>query len=38
MKKFLFIAALLAEGSALAQGLAPLRLKETAGDFPRNQL
>jgi hypothetical protein len=38
MKKFLFIAALLVQGSALAQGLQPLRLKDTAGDFPRNQL
>src|SRR5215475_7319652 len=38
MKKFVFVAALLVQGSALAQGLQPLRLKETVGDFPRNQL
>src|SRR5215471_3970418 len=38
MKKFVFVAALLVQGSALAQGLPPLRLKETVGDFPRNQL
>ena len=38
MKQFVFIAALLVQGSALAQGLQPLRLKETVGDFPRNQL
>jgi hypothetical protein len=38
MKKFVFVAALLLQGSALAQGLQPLRLKETIGDFPRNQL
>jgi hypothetical protein len=38
MKKFVFVAALLVQASALAQGLQPLRLKEAVGDFPRNQL
>src|SRR5262245_60774222 len=38
MKKLLLIALLLAQGSALAQGPQPLRLKEAIADFPRSQL
>jgi type II secretory pathway component GspD/PulD (secretin) len=38
MKKFLWIVMLLAQGSALAQGLQPTRLKDVIGEFPHSQL
>jgi hypothetical protein len=38
MKKFLLIVLSLVPVSAPAQGLQPLRLKETIADFPRSQL
>ena len=38
MKPFLLAAALFLQGSLFAQGLQPLRLKDTIGDFPRTQL
>jgi type II secretory pathway component GspD/PulD (secretin) len=38
MKKFLLIVLSLVPVSALAQGLQPLRLKETIADFPRSLL
>jgi hypothetical protein len=38
MKKFLLIAVLFIQGSALAQSPQPIRLKDAVADFPRNQL
>lgn len=38
MKKVLLVVLSLVQGSALAQGLQPLRLKEAIADFPRSQL
>src|SRR5262245_13012692 len=38
MKKLLLILVLLVQGSALAQGVQPIRLKETVSEFPRSQL
>src|SRR5262249_51082197 len=38
MKKLLLIVALLVQGSTLAQGPQPIRLKEAIADFPRSQL
>src|SRR5262249_50786699 len=38
MKKLLLSVVLLAQGSALAQGPQPIRLKEAIADFPRSQL
>jgi hypothetical protein len=38
MKKFLLIAALFIQSSALAQTPQPIRLKDAVADFPRNQL
>src|SRR5262245_8164018 len=38
MKKLLLSVVLLVQGSALAQGPQPIRLKEAIADFPRSQL